>query len=95
MTGFSEVLVTASVDLSAGDKTANKDNVNVYALSRCQRGKPKLHWASLPEENLGRHSDVERKCEEPPQTSAAYFEDFALLAFRKPRHLEPPEPPMF
>ena len=26
------------------------------------------------------------------QTSAAYFQDFAHLAIRKPLHLEPPEP---
>ena len=65
--------------LSAGDNTVNKDDGNMHAFLRCQRGKPNLHWASLPAEHVGRHSDVKRKCEEPAQTSTAYFEDLAHL----------------
>ena len=70
--------------LSAGDKTVNKDDGNMHAFLRCQRGKPNLHWASLPAEHVGRHSDVKRKCEEPAQTSTAYFEDLAHLAHEEP-----------
>ena len=44
--------------LSAGDKTVHDGDEDVHAFPRCQRGKPNLHWASLPSEHFVRHSNV-------------------------------------